>query len=194
MRFTNATYKGALLLVLMALLVAALPAAAEENYDDEGGALPNYSLGLALGLVDPGGDVEPYYHAGLRIRLGDREARRTRSSGGIRGYLEPEISTWESDTTSDTLVGVNLLGVVPFSRVNYFFGVGAGVHFYDVDVTTGGVTISESDERLGMNAQFGIDVHVSDNVSVFGTGRFDLVEDSDDEVQDKLYLGLRFNF
>lgn len=194
MKMKNSVYyKSSLLVILAALLLAALPAMAEEDYDDDAGALPNYSLGLALGLVDPGGNVENYYTAGLRIRLGDRDKNRDRASGGIRGYLEPEIGYWTSDTATDTLVGVNLLGLVPFRRVDYFFGVGAGVHFYDSDVTVGNVRASSSDNRLGMNAQFGIDVHVNDTLSVFGTGRFDLVQDSDDQVQDKLYIGLRFN-
>jgi hypothetical protein len=194
MRFKNALPQyGALLSLLAALLVAALPAAAAEDYDDEAGVLPNYAIGVAIGLVDPDADVENYYTANLRIRLGDRDKSRDRASGGIRGYLEPEVAYWESDTVTDTLVGVNLIGLVPFRHVDYFFGVGAGAHFYDTDLTVAGVRQSESDTRLGMNAQFGIDVHVNDSMSVFGTGRFDLVQDSDDEVQNKLYIGLRFN-
>jgi len=182
-------------LAALLLLLVAVPTQAEEDYDDRGGdGVPNYALGLGFGLVDPDADVEPYYTAGLRIRLGRDHDRASR--GGIRGYLEPEVAYWSNETTSDLLLGVNLLGLVPFQQVDYYFGVGVGYHFYDVDdvldVNTGQLR-DESDERLGMNAQFGIDVKMSDNVAVFGTARFDLIEDSDDEVQDKVFIGLRFN-
>lgn len=181
------------------LLLFAVPAQAAEDYDDEGGdAIPNYSLGLGFGLVDPDADVEPYYSAGLRIRLGRHDRDRNRSStGGIRGYLEPEVAYWSNDTTSDLLVGVNLIGLVPFERVDYHFGVGVGYHFFDQDDAFDpdtGEFGDLSDERLGMNAQFGIDIRMTESVAVFGTARFDLVEDSDDEVQDKVFIGLRFNF
>ena len=188
------------LLAAVVLLLVAVPAQAREDYDDDadsGNELPNYALGFGFGLVDPDGDVETYLTAGLRIRLGDHDREVSRAStGGIRGYLEPEVGYWESDTTTDTLLGVNLIGLVPFRAVDYHFGVGVGYHFFDVDVFDAGAgrTISQSDERLGMNAQFGIDLRMTDTLSLFGTARFDLVEDSDDEVQDKLYLGLRFNF
>jgi hypothetical protein len=175
------------------LLFAAFGAAAQEDYDED--AVPDYAFGIGLGLVDPDGPVEPYYTAGFRIRLGQHDRDEYEYQGGIQAFIEPEVGYWERDDDSDLLLGVNLLGLVPFRRVDYYFGVGAGIHFLDTQVFDNqGVPIDESDERLGMNAQFGIDVHVSESTVIFGTGRFDLVEGAQDEIQDKLILGLRFQF
>lgn len=183
--------------VLACLLLVVAPATTAEDYEDyEKGGAHDYAFGVGVGLVDPDGDVEPYYTAALRIRLGKHDqSRESIRYGGIQGFIEPEVGYWERDGTSDTLLGVNLLGVVPNENVDYHLGIGAGVHFFDTDVlVAGGGISSESDERFGGNAQFGLDVHFSDAVSGFGTGRFDLVEGSENEVQIKVILGLRFNF
>ena len=180
--------------VVLFLLIGAFGAAAQdEDYDD--GTVPDYAFGIGLGLVDPDGPVEPYYTASFRIRLGEHDRDEYEYDGGIQAFIEPEVGYWERDQDSDLLLGVNLLGLVPFRRVDYYFGVGAGVHFLDTEVIDqGGQVLDDSDERLGMNAQFGLDVHLSDSTVIFGTGRFDLVEGAQDEIQDKLILGLRFQF
>ena len=158
---------------------------------DAGRGIP----GLGVGLVDPDAAVEPYYSAAFRIRLGDHDRQANQYDRGIQAFLEPEVGYWESDLQTDTLVGVNLLGLVPFRNVDYYFGVGAGVHFQDIDtVHVKGNVTSASDQHFGMNAQFGLDIHVTEKTSLFGTGRFDLVEGSDNQVQDKLIVGLRFLF
>ena len=175
------------------LLAGALSARAAEDYEE--GTLPDYAFSLGVGLVDPEGPVEPYYSAAFRFRLGEHDRQAAAYDRGIQAFLEPEVGYWTGDTQTDTLVGVNLLGLVPFRSVDYYFGVGAGLHFQDVDtVQVNGNVTSESDQHFGMNAQFGLDVHVSDKVALFGTGRFDLVEGSDNQVQDKLIVGLRFLF
>lgn len=189
-----------LILLAVLTLLAGLPAAADQAYDEyddyEGETADDYALGLGLGLVDPDGDVEPYYSIGFRFRLGDHDRDELElRQGGIQGFLEPEIGYWEGDGASDLLVGVNLLGLVPFRNVDYYFGVGAGIHFLDADVELrNGEVVEGSDERLGVNAQFGLDVHVADNAALFGTGRFDLVEGSDNEIQEKIFLGVRFSW
>lgn len=190
----SAPLRDALIAVAaLLLLFAAVPAGADEDYDDEGQA-NDYAFGIGLGLVDPEGPVEPYYTANLRIRLGDhdREEYELRQ-GGIQGFIEPEIAYWEGEGDTDLLLGANLLGLVPFRSVDYYFGVGAGVHFFDTEFeNVNGDLIEDSDERLGVNVQFGLDVHVADNMALFGTGRFDLVEGAENEVQTKGFLGLRF--
>lgn len=184
-------------LVLICGLLAAAPALAEEDYGDyDEGRSDRFGLGFGVGLVDLDAGTEPYFSAGLRVRLGGGD-RYDRDQGGIVGYLEPEIGYWEGDNnTSDLLLGVNLIGVVPFTRVDYHFGVGAGVHFLDTaDIGAGGVVIADdSEEKLGLNGQFGIDLKVTETASVFGTGRFDLVEGTEDDLQEKLYIGVRFHF
>lgn len=187
-------------LALASLLGFAAPALAQDYEDYDEGSVSNYALSLGLGLVDPEGATEPYYTAAFRIRLGDRDrTREDMRTEGIQGFLEPEIGYWSRDSgNGDLLVGANLIGVVPFRRVDYTFGVGAGVHFLDFTFTeqVGNVQtiVEESEEALGVNAQFGIDVHMSDSTSLFGTGRIDLVEGDVHELQNKVYLGVRFFF
>lgn len=186
----------ALLLALAAVGALWFPAAvgAQEDYDE--GTVPNYGFALGAGLVDPGGATEPYYTASFRIRLGDHDrSREDLVNEGIQGFIEPEVGYWTRDSAnSDLLLGVNLLGVVPFHRVDYTFGVGAGVHLLDFTLQQGATTLEESDERVGVNAQFGIDLHMTDAVSLFGVGRIDLVEGAVEEQQNKVYLGVRFVF
>ena len=49
-------------------------------------------------------------------------------------------------------------------------------------------------EKLDHVASLGVDVHLNENVTVFGTGRFDIINDSSDSLEAKVYLGLRFGF
>jgi hypothetical protein len=95
---------------------------------------------------------------------------------------------------SDLLLGVNLVGVVPLGIVDSFFGVGAGVHFVDTSLLENDPSLTDSETKLGANAQFGLDLYITDSLSAFGTGRFDLVQGSEDKVQTKVYLGLRARF
>lgn len=175
-------------LVLGGLLFGFQPAVADD--DDENGL----SFGLGFGLVnideeEISDDVENYYLLNLRVPVGDDEGR---SSQAWSGHLEPEVGYWEGDNGEDLLAGVNLVGVVPMSGADFFVGGGIGLHFVDVDVVVDGQRISSnSEESIGVNAQFGVDVQVGDNVSLFGAGRFDLVEDAD-ALQAKAYVGVRF--
>ncbi len=169
-----------------------------------------YSLGLGLGLIsldDPGqaDDVELYGTINFRIAVGPGHNR----PGSWRGYLEPELGYWESGTgtrgqtsqslgRSDLLLGVNLVGVMPLNAVDFFLGAGAGIHFIDEDVrvfaNNGSIDRSNSDEALGVNAHFGLDVGITRNMSLFGVGRFDIVDDNSNSLDAKAYLGLRFRF
>ena len=176
------------------------------DWEDEG----KYSLGLGLGLIsldDPGqaDDVELYGTVNFRIAVGPGPER----PGSWRGYLEPELGFWESSAGSvgqtsqslgrtDLLLGLNIVGVMPLHAVDFFIGAGAGIHFIDQDVrvftATGAVDSSDSDEALGVNAHFGVDVGISRNVSLFGVGRFDIVDDNSNSLDAKAYLGLRLRF
>lgn len=181
----------------------------QRDWEDEG----KHALGIALGLIsldDPGqaDDVEFYGTINFRIAVGPGHDR----PGGWRGYLEPELGYWESGRGSrpaiipgnqslgrtDMLLGVNIVGVMPFNAVDFFIGAGAGIHFIDQDIrrvtSTGAIDSSDSDEALGVNAHFGVDVGLSRNVSIFGVGRFDIVDDNSNSLDAKAYLGLRFRF
>ncbi len=207
------------LAVLLVTILAAwgAPAAAQNDDDDEDGERgePRLALGVGIGLVEPSEDVEPYLNASLRIRIGGRgddndrsdeddpdwRGRRPDSGSGIRGYIEPELGYWEASSDdpgdpegSDLLLGANLVGVVPLGSVDSFFGVGAGLHFVDAQLLDASSVSNDSETKLGLNAQFGLDVYLSRRLSLFGAGRFDLVQDSDDSVQTKVYLGLRGRF
>lgn len=183
-------------------LVASQPVLAQSDDDEDDEDTPyNYALGVGVGLVEAG-ETEDYLTAALRIRVGrdgdDDEDGGRRRDRGIEGYLEPEIGYWESSDDliegSDLLVGVNLIGAMPFSRAESFIGVGVGAHFIDASVLENNANLDDSETKLGVNAQFGIDLRLSRSLSAFGTGRFDLVQGSAENVQTKVYLGLRARF
>lgn len=187
-----------------------------QNEDDR------FALGIGVGVVDPSGVGELYYTANLRFRILDGDDDEVERADGawrydqtheIQAYLEPEIGYWEESTEtttrtnnvvttrstnqSDLSVGVNAIGVVPGAVVDYFFGVGAAVHFYDTQIDSTNpqdTRVDESDTHLGGNFQIGLDIQLGDTVSAFGTGRFDLIEGLEDTIQGKVYLGLRFRF
>ncbi len=193
----------------------------ERDWEDEG----RCAFGLALGLIsldDPGqaDDVEFYGTINFRFAVGPG----THRPGSWRGYLEPELGYWESSAAgavptlgndlvgtgvqqtgkTDLLLGINIVGVMPFHAVDFFIGAGAGIHFIDQDFRTyskasaGAPTVvtegSASDEALGVNAHFGVDVGISRRASLFGVGRFDIVDDDSNSLDAKAYLGLRFRF
>jgi hypothetical protein len=180
------------------LLVAGAPLAAQETgepEDYEGDREPRAALGLAVGLVEPGDDVETYLTAQLRLRLGKRESWRGRQQQqGVDAYLEPEVGYWErsEDGASDLMAGVNLVGVVPFGNVESFFGVGAAVHFVDGELLD--EPTDDSATKFGANSHFGIDLFLSRSWSLYGTGRFDLVQDARNSTQPKVFLGVRGRF
>ena len=178
-----------------------------DRYDDEdeGGNRhrDRFALGVGIGLVEPNSKVETYYTAALRIRTngrGDNDRRATGGDEGVTGYLEPEVGYWTAGGDrnhakgGDTLLGVNLIGVVPLGAVDSFFGVGAGAHFIDNSVLLNDNTLTGSATKFGANAQFGLDLYINRKLSVFGVGRFDLVQDADNRIQSKVYLGLRGRF
>ena len=172
----------------------------DRDRDDKGEpTTPNYALSVGVGLVQPTGQTENYYMAALRIRLNredeDNSGGGGRRESGIQGYLEPEVGYWKSTDNriqgKDTLVGVNLIGAFPFASAETFLGAGVGAHFVDASVLRSDASLTGSQTKLGANAQFGIDLHVTRTLTVFGAGRFDLVQGAKDNVQSKIYLGLR---
>ncbi len=160
-----------------------------------------FGFGIAFGLVNLDeefidDDVEQYLTAHLRIAFGDPSAH-TGARRGLRGYLEPEVGVWDGDFRSDTMIGVNVIGSIPFNAVDFFVGAGIGLHMLEQDAFTNSAGESvpgSDDDAIGVNAQFGVDVHLSETVTVFGTGRFDIIDDSSDSLEAKVYLGLRFLF
>lgn len=177
--------------------------AQDDDYDGED-EVYNWALAVGVGLVEPANQTETYLTAAFRMRVarGDEEDedgyRRARGDKSIQGYLEPEIGYWESTNDlvegSDLLVGLNLIGAFPFAAAETFLGVGIGAHFIDASLLEGDPRQDGSDTRLGVNAQFGLDLHLTRSLSAFGAGRFDLVQGAADEVQSKAYLGLRARF
>lgn len=172
----------------------------DEEYEDE----RDWALGIGIGLVELGDnfvqggqvvsddDVEQYLMLSLRIPFGDRHAYGGSSRTGFRGYLEPELGYWDGDTSSDFLVGINVVGGMPFNAVEFFVGGGIGMHFLDTDIVLPGG--DDGDDALGVNAHFGVDVSLGESASIFALGRFDLVDDDRDELEGKAAVGLRFRF
>jgi len=190
-------------LALIALLATGRAQAQTNRNDDEGGRnRERFALAVGVGLVEPTNEVETYYMAALRIRVSgrddDSQQRRATGDEGVTGYIEPEVGYWKASGDngkgSDTLLGINLIGVVPFGSVDSFFGVGAGIHSVDTSLLENDPRLSGTDTKFGGNAQFGIDIYINSKLSAFGAGRFDLVQGSQDKVQSKVYLGLRARF
>ncbi len=172
----------------------------DEDYDDA----RTWAVGIGLGLVDIGDsiidettvlsddDIEQFLMLNLRIPFGDRHAHRGSSRTGFRGYLEPELGYWDGDFASDMVVGVNVIGGMPFNAVEFFVGGGIGMHFLDTDFAL--PSGDTSDNSLGLNAQFGVDVSASESLSFFALSRFDLIDDERDQLETKVAVGLRFHF
>lgn len=192
------TFLAVLTIVLCTSLLATA-GHAQDSRDDR-----RLALGLGAGVVEPDGAGEIYYHGSLRYRLFDRDDERDADDwryagrGDIQAHIEPEVGYWEHDeagvSDSDFSIGVNVLGLIPGRVVDYYFGVGLGFHFLDTRIEGIGTQpdLEESDESLGGNFQVGLDIHLGEHVSVFGTGRLDVVEGLEDTLQSKVYMGLRF--
>jgi hypothetical protein len=189
-------------LALTALLSTGWAQAQTSDRDDTGGGRnrDRFAFSVGAGLVEPSGGVETYYTAALRIRVsgGDEDRQHATGDEGVTGYLEPEVGYWKATGNhgkgSDTLLGVNLIGVVPFGSVDSFFGVGAALHSIDKSIVEDDPTLTGTQSKFGADAQFGIDIYITRKLSAFGTGRFDLVQGAQNRVQSKVYLGLRARF
>jgi opacity protein-like surface antigen len=199
------------------LLLGAGAARAQDDHA-RGDRGRDVQLGLGVGLVDPqdSGTAEVYSSASLRIRVGhgkgsdagagqwDGDHYRGRPpndrSGGILGYVEPEVGYWKGGDKGqdfeDLLAGINLIGVVPTRSADYYLGVGFGVHFFkaELDATDFAPAVKEDDQRFGGNLQVGVDVNLGPNVALFGTGRLDLLEGEIAERQTKVYAGIRLKY
>jgi opacity protein-like surface antigen len=204
---------AATLVVAAGLLFGGLlggPAYAQDHADDDrqdgqdNRVKENFALAVGVGLADVDSVAETYLTAALRIRVGQRHQddestdwRGRQPENGMRGYFEPEIGYWKASgkngTGSDLLLGVNLIGVVPVGAVDTYIGAGLGAHRIDAQLLSNPTSDSKQ-TKLGVNAQFGLDVYLTRSLSLFGTGRFDLVQDARKSVQAKAYLGLRARF
>jgi hypothetical protein len=185
---------------LLLALAASLPAWAQE--DEEG----RFALGIGGGMVQTGGESDPYFTGSLRMRVGYRSAGEERR-GSVFGFVEPEVGYRTRSTSTslgnldvkDTLVGVNVGGAVRLRVFEYFVAGGVGYHFIDRDALQGGAIRSASDNNIGVNVQFGADVRFNDTFAVFVVGRSDLVQESEEnrnlneEQQTKVYLGVRLH-
>lgn len=126
------------------------------------------------------------------------------ADSGIRGYIEPELGYWkrsEDDSdVDDLMLGINLVGVVPTRSADFYVGVGFALHQLDGTILRrngGGVvieTLELDDNRLGANVQVGVELHLSESVGVFGSGRLDILDDEPFDRQTKIWGGLRFHF
>lgn len=119
----------------------------------------------------------------------------------MRGYLEPELQYIETDfdvddidiSGEDLIVGLNIVGVVPFGAVDTFFGGGPTYHFQELDSEIPAIN-ELSNDSFGLNIQSGVDVHVGERIALTVGIRLDLLDDAIDEEQTKIFLGMRFKF
>jgi len=156
-----------------------------------------YAVGVGVVNADQdllNDETETYFTANLRVAFADPDKNKG-GDRGLRGYAEPEIAVWESDLVSDTLIGVNLIGVYPYNKSEFFMGAGIGVHQIEsAALQSGDLLLAEVDEStLGFNAHFGMDFHMSQSASFFGGLRFDVLDDERNTVEHKIYVGVRFS-
>lgn len=181
-------------LLLAAILLLATPPLSAQ-VDEQG----RFGLGVGAGVVDAGDDLEPYLHASLRVRLG-YDPESDGGHGRVTGWLEPELGYWSGDYDSgleqtDLLIGINAGGSLHARNVEYFAGGGAGWHFLDSELSRGGARFTDDEGALGLNAQFGFDVGVTETMGFFGVGRYDWVDaDTAADEQAKVYVGLRYRW
>jgi hypothetical protein len=169
-----------------------------------------WGLGLGPGVVYTDGEGDAYFSINLRRRVGggssDKQEKETQaqktgfrmgeSREGLRAFVEAEYGWFKRTDTSgiedkDQLVGLNLVGVIPARAVDVFLGIGFGVHFTST-TPVGGATTDET--RVGGNAQFGVELNLSERVGAFGVGRVDFLEGERLGQQSKIWAGLRFRF
>jgi opacity protein-like surface antigen len=203
---------AATLVIAVACLLFGAPAQAQNRDDDErtdtqeNRSKEHFALAVGVGLADVDSVAETYLTAALRIRAGSRDNRQDDShdwrgrppeTGGMKGYFEPEIGYWKASgkngSGSDLLLGVNLVGVVPVGAVDTYIGAGVGAHRLDASLLSNPTSDSKQ-TKIGVNAQFGLDVYMTRSLSLFGTGRFDIVQDARKSIQAKGFLGLRCRF
>jgi hypothetical protein len=188
--------KSRALLLLTTLILIGPPALLAQD-DEEG----RFALGVAAGMLETEHGPEPYLTASLRIRAG-YTGEGDEPQGSITGYIEPEVAWWNYETsvleTSDLLVGVNIGGAVRLRAIEYFLGAGVGYHFLEESRISALDRRSADDGAAGVNAHFGIDIRMSQRFSLYGVGRFDLVDvkeaSSFEGEQVKAYLGGRYRF
>jgi hypothetical protein len=164
----------------------------------------NHALGIGVGLNRVGDQGLFYATGNYRFNWWDDESEdiestiRSRGRSRMKGFLEAEIGYWKDSELvpyeSDLLLGVNIIGVLPTRAVDLFFGGGVGVHFIgESDLLAEGESV-EGGARIGANIQFGVDMNVTDPVSVFALGRYDLLEGEIVDYQAKILIGARFRF
>ncbi len=204
------TKKTILLASLLGAVVAAPPVRAE---GEETTAAPEghaWAVGLGYGVVFIDGQGDGYLGVNLRRRVGGRDEdkdeqgrSRDEQAGfrlggqreGIRAFVEAEFGRFKRGRAgtqdSDSLLGLNVIGVVPARSVDIFLGIGFAGHFLDAEPA---LPAGEDSFRVGGNAQFGVEVYVSDRVGVFGVGRVDFLEGDRLGQQSKVWAGLRLHF
>jgi opacity protein-like surface antigen len=203
--------KRALLAALVAIPLAAFPARADEEPKPDEAEGHAWAVGLGYGVVFIDDLGDGYFGINLRRRVGGRDGdedeqgrsrdeqtgfRLGRQREGIRAFVEAEYGRFKRDdgqgrTDTDQLLGLNVIGVVPARSVDIFLGIGFGMHFLDAEPA---MAAEEDSSRVGGNAQFGVEVYVTERVGVFGAGRVDFLEGERLGQQSKVWAGLRVHF
>ncbi len=144
------------------------------------------ALGIQGGIGEFGNDNQPYYAIGLRVPFSNDE-----QGNGLRGMWEPEVTYTTGDSGDDTSYGINLIGAVSQGSITTYLGGGLAVH--DIKYKT--TSIGDDGTKVGANFQAGVDLSVTDSVSLFGQGRIDFVEGQRARnVLGRATIGIRFHF
>lgn len=171
------------------------------------GSYYDMALGIGFGIdrvnFDQRADSVGVTHfvANLRFNFwddsddGDFGPRMRRSA--LKAYLEGEVSYWKdselSPFESDLFIGLNGIATMPTGPAEVFFGAGFGYHFFGGPSSLDAANPA-SDREIGGNLQFGIDINFTDNVALFGSGRYDILLGGVFDFQTKITGGVRLKF
>lgn len=163
-------------LFIAATLIAGLSLVGSSN-----AAAQDATIGLGAGLVKPENiDATAWITANVRVAL-QRNV-----------YLEPEVGYWRKTFDNgrrfrDFSAGANLYYMFPSQGIDYYAGAGLGVDSFRNTSPLG--IQSGTDNELSVHLIAGAEGRVSSGVTLFGSLRYDIVQDLN---LFKVYGGLRF--
>lgn len=174
--------------------------------DERDGAYGSaFAFGIGLDKVNSDENTESigvtYFTGNYRFNFWSDEDDERR--GRLKGYLEAEVGYWSDDQLKpfrrDLLVGLNAIAVVPAGSADVFFGAGFGWHAFgdriEIDQLDNVENVTEPDKSaFGANMQFGVDINFSDNLALFGLGRYEILSGNVYDFQTKIIGGLRVKF
>lgn len=147
-------------------------------------------LGARIGLVDPEG-ASSTVDLGLHIDAG-QFARNVRLSPIVEYWsVGQDVGPYNADIKDFSLgLDVDIDFPLQDSRLTPYVGGGLGIHWLKADTNVPGVE-DDSDTKLGLNLQGGVQTEAMPNLALFGELRYNFVSDAN---QLKILGGFTYRF